>query len=181
MDLVSFHERISTKADKKQKNTPLLLHSSRSTLPLLLTRPCSKPLPQSYLPPTQASPTATARGWVSPEPEALADKSRLSSPIPLTSQLKGSRLPSGSIETPLDPPSPEKKALDLATTPPVTPAKLPTVAVAKYGASVSVGNGKFMPVGSNPNTPVAQKIDFEAEKAKIEAEFTALEDPLRRT
>lgn len=122
-----------------------------------------------------ASPTATARGWVSPEPEALADKSRLSSPIPLTSQLKGSRLPSGSIETPLDPPSPEKKALDLATTPPVTPAKLPTVAVAKYGASVSVGNGKFMPVGSNPNTPVAQKIDFEAEKAKIEAEFTALE------
>lgn len=132
-----------------------------------------------------ASPTATAKGWVSPEPEALADKSKLSpSPLP-AHPTKGRSLPAGSVETPLDLPTPKKptsrgpdpKATDAlgAGTPPVTPAKLPTVTVAKYGASVSVGNGKFMPVGSNPNTPVATKIDFEAEKAKIEAAFTALE------
>jgi len=55
-----------------------------------------------------------------------------------------------------------------------TPVKNP-----KYGAAVPVGGGKFIPVGSGADSiPMAQKIDFETEKAKIEEEFTKLEEQL---
>jgi len=49
----------------------------------------------------------------------------------------------------------------------------------RYGASVSVGGGQYVPVGSGLSAiPMAQKLDFEREKAKIEEEFTKLEEQL---
>jgi len=54
---------------------------------------------------------------------------------------------------------------------PVTPSK------ARYGASIDVGNGNFIPVGSSA-APAPAKIDFEAEKAKIEEQFSRLEAEL---
>lgn len=57
---------------------------------------------------------------------------------------------------------------------PASPVKQPR---AKYGASIPIGGGKFVPVGTTA-IPVANKMDFEAEKNKIEQEFTKLEEQL---
>lgn len=55
----------------------------------------------------------------------------------------------------------------------------PITSPARYGASIPVGDGKFVPVGSGAGSiPAASKIDFEAEKAKIEEEFSKLEAEL---
>jgi len=91
--------------------------------------------------------------------------------------------PEAQCESPtVTPPSPnsiEKTALPLSPVN-LTPGSLaPLKTGPRYGASVPVGGGKFMPVGSGLSAiPVAQKIDFESEKAKIEEEFTKLEEEL---
>jgi len=76
-----------------------------------------------------------------------------------------------------EPQSPSILAKDNAAIP---AEALPMVTKPKYGASIPVGGGKFVPVGSSPAVaaPTASKIDFAAEKAKIEAEFTELEAQL---
>lgn len=50
----------------------------------------------------------------------------------------------------------------------------------KYGAAIPVGGGRFVPVGTGATGGAASqsKIDFQAEKDKIEAEFTKLEEQL---
>ena len=111
----------------------------------------------------------------------------------------------GDVETPMSPPSPQKEltpnqkpstAVDpptdsnATTSPPKDteseplpsqsanepPAVVESPCKPKvYGASIDVGNGRFVPVGSATQ---GSKIDFESEKAKIEEQFSALEAQL---
>lgn len=59
---------------------------------------------------------------------------------------------------------------------PSTPSTPSTPSKARYAASIDVGNGNYIPVGSG--AAPATKIDFEAEKGKIEEQFAALERAL---
>lgn len=84
--------------------------------------------------------------------------------------VKSQNNPLAPIASPVPVPAP----LDVAAARELKPLPSPGP---KYGASIPVGGGKFIPVGSGASSiPVAQKIDFESEKAKIEAEFTKLEE-----
>lgn len=128
---------------------------------------------------------------------SIAEETPFSPPSPSPADL-----PCATHETPADPPSSsniepaEAQCESPTVTPPspnsiektvlplspvnLTPGSLaPLKTGPRYGASVPVGGGKFVPVGSGLSAiPVAQKIDFESEKAKIEEEFTKLEEEL---
>jgi len=61
----------------------------------------------------------------------------------------------------------------------LAPLQSPGSMLPKYGASIPIGGGKFVPVGSGASAvPLAQKMDFDVEKTKIEEEFTKLEEQL---
>lgn len=76
-----------------------------------------------------------------------------------------------------EPADTQPSASDTCNTEPST--NVPTTAPPKYGASIPIGGGKFVPVGTGAGAiPVASKIDFESEKSKIEEEFTKLEEQL---
>jgi len=166
-------ESVPMNNNSSENQTQLINDAPPSPLIKTDSEPIDAPMedcaPGSIPSPTQTVPTAplplvaepmvaepVAIPPASPEPLAAPSvEEKITAPVPAE--------PSPVAEKPISPLS--------------SPTPLPPIASGpKYAASIPLPDGNFLPVGSS--APVTESVDFEAEKAKIEAEFTKLEEQL---